>query len=73
MSWRRLTSKLRKLDRDAKKAAKKKEEEKDVYDLVSETFQVEIPANSRGKKFLKTIIPNNSTGAVQSGICLRYV
>ena len=23
--------------------------EKDVYDLVSETFQVEIPANSRGK------------------------
>lgn len=29
MSWRRLTSKLRKLDRDAKKAeAKKKEEEK---------------------------------------------
>jgi predicted NUDIX family NTP pyrophosphohydrolase len=23
--------------------------EKDVYDLVSETFQVEMPANSRGK------------------------
>lgn len=30
MSWRRLTSKLRKLDRDAKKAAKKKEEKKEV-------------------------------------------
>lgn len=28
MSWRRLTSKLRKLDRDAKKAKAKKEEEK---------------------------------------------
>ena len=28
MTWRRLTSKLRKLDRDAKKADKKKEEEK---------------------------------------------